>query len=164
MREIMHQQTLPNANFVSVASQHGVMWQAIAMEHVGDTLEAYPLASVRRLCGRQIFSDLGEYYNEHLNTDTARECRHAVGHAVFYTIALCEQGLSAGNICSQFRPGSYTLRAPQYAAARRVCFSAPTLQLRKDCINGLDHSYNLLRTSECPERVTYDCFWEEQLD
>ena len=91
---------------------------------------------------------------EQLKTDVAYECRHAVGHAVFYSLALREQNLRP-DVCNQFRPGSYTLGMDFLRLAGRICRSGGDA-LAVHCMNGVEHSYNLLRTPATPEHWTDD--------
>jgi hypothetical protein len=50
--EIRHQQRLPNADFVTVAAQHGSIWHVVASMHVGiSSLRRYPTRTAEEMCG-----------------------------------------------------------------------------------------------------------------
>ena len=155
--EIRYQQRRPDADYVTVAAQHGSIWHTIAMEHQGNmpALNRYPLARVEALCGEHLYDEDHANQVEQLNTDIAYECRHAVGHAVFYTVALREQNMYPRS-CLQFRPGSYTMHAENWDVAGSICWTAPEQELWWRCKQGTEHSYNLLRTPDAPEHTSSD--------
>ena len=81
------------------------------------------------------------------DVDVAKECRHGIGHAVFYVLVaeLFGQPLRA---CTQFRPRSFTLDETILENARSICEHGSNGAEKKNCLNGAEHSYNLYRESD----------------
>ena len=139
------QQRCRGADFVSVAVEHAVIWYVIASERLISG-EVFPTTLVDKWCHRYSVG-WGEWLPT-VRTDLGRECRHATGHAVYYSIAMRDRPSQQLHGFSSFQ---HTLRvggaaglqldSDEVALGIRICANASHPSLVSDCYNGLFHSY-----------------------
>lgn len=141
----------PTADYIVTSITHGSIWHTVAAEW-GPTLTTYPIDSARKWCGHLLETvpwENDEFKDWHFEGGDAfigQECRHGIGHGVFYAIALASRGLTSADYdaCVQYRPYSWTLPAQAHQRAHAICETAPHFMIVQDCKDGVDHSYELM--------------------
>ena len=98
---------------------HGFWWHYGSLVRPG--LEAYPEDIFRSLC--EPWLDPYEY-NEHVHTSMFKECRHGVGHGVFYPLA-ARQDPSLVSVRRTRLEGTFPVSDATYCEGLRICNGAP---------------------------------------
>ena len=144
------QQKCYGADFATVAVEHSVIWYTVANEGL-IMGEAFPEALTAKWCHRY-YAGSGEWVST-VRSDLGRECRHAVGHAVYYWLIMRNrplrqlQGFASLNYTLRVLPhcplcnNGVPLESEEIELGMRVCQSASNQHLVADCVNGLAHSY-----------------------
>ena len=78
-------QRIPDPDILPFHSQHGFDWHFVARTIPG--LETYPTDLAEAFCGDLLERD---EYVEAVEKDMCNECRHGLGHAVYYVLAARE--------------------------------------------------------------------------
>ena len=150
-------------SFGTISAQHGAIWHIIAAYYSplarqtsGEprVFDAYPQAFAEVMCADALWNDA---VNWNIREDSSRaewdenepgfigyECRHAVGHAVFYTLAMEEMGIANPTACVQIGPATHTLSAAALQRANDICDGGWSDTMRDGCRTGVGHSYSLL--------------------
>ena len=118
-------------------SLHGFWWHYVATKRPG--LEEYPADLFRSFCAPW----QGEPdFNDYVQNSMYRECRHGVGHAVWYTLATREAG-GEYDVRKQRLEGTLALSDEAFCEAKRICDSAPEDDAKSKCRGGLHHSVKI---------------------
>ena len=138
----------PHADYIVTSITHGAIWHTVALKY-GPDLEYYPMDDAWDWCGSLLTGqdEFKEWWGfPDGDTFIGQECRHGIGHGVFYATALWARGLTSADYdaCIQYRPYSWTL--PDYALdrANAICDTANDFMIRQDCRDGVSHSYELM--------------------
>ncbi|KAL7533822.1 hypothetical protein ACHAWF_004632 [Thalassiosira exigua] len=123
---------------------HGFWWHYVSATQPG--LSKYPLDLFKQLCASWMDPENIDY-NEHVKNSMYKECRHGVGHAVFYTIALRENDKAEPNIRMQPLENTFHLSDEHFCEALAICDEAPKepteINAQHECRAGLGHSVKL---------------------
>ena len=138
--EYRRMQRVQFPDILSYHAEHGFDWHFVASTRP-DMVE-YPADLLGSFCPG--LSDVDEYV-EVVNNDVAKECRHGLGHAVYYVLAVRQLNIQDQfSVRHQFRPGvGFFLKNETICEGYKVCGQAPTQKAERDCIGGLKHSMRL---------------------
>lgn len=161
---IRDEQNADHPSFGVISAQHGAIWHKIAAYYnpharqaSGEprVFDAYPQSFAQSMCADALWNDDVNWniredsslqtWDENEPGFIGYECRHAVGHAVFYTLAAEEMGIANPTACAQIGPKSHTLSDAALQRAHDICNNAESESMRSGCITGVDHSYGLLQ-------------------
>ena len=98
---------------------HGFWWHYGSL--VRPDLDKYPEDIFRSLC--EPWLDPYEY-NEHIHTSMFKECRHGIGHGVFYPLA-ARQDPSLVSVRKVRMEGTLPVSDATYCEGLRICDGAP---------------------------------------
>ena len=143
------QQKCRGADFATVGVEHAVVWYEVATAKLISGQD-FPSLATARWCHRY-FTGEAEWVKT-VRTDLGRECRHAVGHGVFYWLAFSKSThpevahgyASLQHTLRTVGPDALQLTTTEMELGIRVCSNASNRFLASDCINGLFHSYDLI--------------------
>ena len=115
-------------------------------------MERYPIDSARAWCGDLLYTvpwqndEFKDWHFEGGDAFIGQECRHGVGHGVFYAMALAARGLTSADYdaCLQYRPYSWTMPEDFHRRANQICETADHFMVESDCKDGVAHSYELM--------------------
>jgi hypothetical protein len=136
-------------------SQHGFVWHYLTVTM--PDLDAYPLQIAEEFCGNQLlWEDEYDVLEDVPNDIGPRdECRHGIGHAVFYILLMRQLGkknvteTSSFSARSQLRAASGLVlnEESMCEAYTKICSGAPNDKTREECHGGLRHSYQIFDNS-----------------
>tara|TARA_B110001452_G_scaffold251253_1_gene240166 strand:+ start:713 stop:2467 length:1755 start_codon:yes stop_codon:yes gene_type:complete len=125
------------SDFALIASLHGAILQTIAnLTRVGDSsMLSYPAVLAQRWCPDGVIN--------------VYECRHGVGHGIFYTIIMRRPELAGYSLCQQLRPFTLATISPsEWETSEAICAEADALQTSQrtftfghGCRSGFGHSH-----------------------
>lgn len=151
MRELQDLQRLPDSDFVTISTEHAFAWHTLAALRPG-LPDGYPTDLLEEWCGDYVHAGI---WQENLDTDLGRECRHAFGHAVFYAVMRGSRiNISDKEHYSartQFRPHMYDTPKELFEKMKQICEDAPINDVsRNECYGGINHSRDLLQKTDPP--------------
>jgi hypothetical protein len=131
---------LHHPDILPIHAMHGFVWHYVTITR--PDLDDFPLDIAQDLCGDLLWED--EYVAD-LSTGVGIDCRHAFGHAVFYTLAVKEIGPKNFSVRKQFRPaGGFVLSEDSMCKGYEICKGAPNEKTHQQCKGGIRHSYRIV--------------------
>lgn len=131
----------PKNDFALTAALHGAIFHTLATLSHQKPITSYPAELAQKWCP-------DKYTTVHFNY----ECRHGVGHGIYYVVALSHSELANYSASNQLRPYSYQISKPDVVAIQHICHeagriptAAPT-SFSKGCFSGTGHSMLLFDT------------------
>ena len=118
---------------------HGFWWQYIAQSR--PDLTEYPEDLYLSFCEPWI-EELD--FNDHVQNSMYRECRHGIGHAIFYTMILREDWVTHKlDVRKQFLDKTFIMSDKNFCEAERICEQATEEEAKSKCHGGLHHSISI---------------------
>ena len=134
--------------FPAVSMMHGVMYQYMAEL---SRLHKYPTELVNAWCGVYALENASrnQWWSDVLRTDLGRECRHGIGHGVYFNQLLAAYPLNM-TACQTVRPHGLPRGVASLVLnmSLNICHSAPTTLLALDCAGGATHSLQLAKIGD----------------
>ena len=141
-------------DLVPYHSVHGFWWQYVSM--IRPNITEYPYDLFQDLCQPWLTVDAQDF-NEHVNNNSMyRECRHGIGHAVFYAMHL-RHNVSGKqftiDVRNQYLEGTFALADKAICEGQKICQQAPRDDpddlCYDECWNGgFHHSMKLFRPTK----------------
>lgn len=160
-------------DIVPYHSTHGFWWQYVANLHGPKNVTEYPVDLYKDLCKPWLLKEQDDY-NDFVQNSMYRECRHGIGHAIFYITHMRQIGIDKLNVRAQNLPNSLEFTDEALCEGKRICSTVLELLDNDDdnddditklcyniCSGGFRHSVKLFRKNETDERGG-DIFREEQ--
>jgi len=140
-----------DADYIVTSITHGSIWHTVAVKY-GPDLDEYPMADAKDWCGDLLWTtpwfddEFKDWHFEGGDAFIGQECRHGIGHGVFYAMALKSRGLTSADYdaCMQYRPYSWTMPWQAKEEADQICETADGDMIVSDCKDGVSHSYELM--------------------
>ena len=136
-------------NLYPYHSVHGFWWQYVAATRPG--MKEYPADLLDSFCAP--WKD-EEDYNEYVKNSMHRECKHGIGHAVFYTMYMRQVGAKSLNVRKQRLDGTFSMSNETTCEAVRFCEGARGIDIANNdlayhgCAGGLAHSIRIFDKSK----------------
>lgn len=157
-------------DLVPYHSTHGFWWHYVANLRGPKHVTRYPVSLYKDLCKPWLLKEQDDY-NDFVQNSMYRECRHGIGHAIFYITHMRQIGIDKLNVRKQDLPNSLEFTDEALCEGKRICSTVFDLldnddddvaQLcYKECSGGFHHSFKLFRKNEEDERAE-DIFNGEQ--
>ena len=141
MKELQRIARLDTSDFIVFDAMHGFTWHYVASKMPNMT--SYPIEIATSFCGDLLWENEPV---EHLaGNDIGRECRHGMGHGIFYSMLVQQMRRGTCNYTysayEQFRPSvGFYLDEEYICKTSEMCEGAPSTKAYHDCLDGVRHN------------------------